>query len=82
MKELWYFYADWCTYCQKQNPVLDTFIENNPKISVIKILESENADAIEHNQITGFPTFVVFNGDKEPKQVNGLHSEEQLLGLF
>ena len=82
MKEIWYFYADWCSFCQQQNPILDKFIENNPKLSVIKILESENADALAQNNITGFPTFVVFNGNGEPRRVDGLHSEEQLTGLF
>lgn len=82
MKEIWYFYADWCPYCQQQNPIIDEFIEANPQINVVKILESENPDAVEHNKINGYPTFIMFSGEGGGRSVNGLHTVEQLEDAF
>ena len=82
MKEIWYFYATWCTYCKQQNPILDEFIAKHPEINVVKILEEENKDAVEHNPIDGFPTFIIFNDDKPGEKVAGLHEVAQLEGFF
>ena len=82
MNELWYFYADWCHYCKQQTPVLDEYIERHPEISVIKILESENKDAIEQNNIKGFPTFFVFKKDGSSKVLDGLQTPDLLEAIF
>ena len=82
MKEIWYFYADWCTYCKQQGPILEEFISKNPNVNVVKILESENKDAVDHNQIDGFPTMIVFNDDKPGERISGLHQLDQLEAMF
>jgi thiol-disulfide isomerase/thioredoxin len=83
MKEAWYFYADWCSYCQKQNPILDEFLAEHPEVNVVKILESENKDAVEHNKVEGFPTFIIFN-DENPNGlfVPGLHQKDELADML
>jgi hypothetical protein len=45
-------------------------------------LESENKDAVEHNQIDGFPTFIVFNDEKPGERISGLHQVDQLEAMF
>jgi thiol-disulfide isomerase/thioredoxin len=82
MNEIWYFYASWCTYCKQQNPILDEFIAKHPEINVVKILEEENKDAVDHNQIDGFPTFIIFNEDSPGERLSGLHELEQLEAKF
>lgn len=83
MKEAWYFYADWCTYCQKQNPILDEFMAEHPETNVVRILESENKDAVEHNKVEGFPTWIIFNDEYPNGVVNtGLKQKDELEDLL
>jgi thiol-disulfide isomerase/thioredoxin len=80
-KEIWYFYADWCPYCQQQNPIMDEYEAENPEVEIIRINEANDKDAVEHNQIESFPTLIVFkNGLSDIKK--GLHSKEKLEELF
>lgn len=81
MNELWYFYADWCPYCQKQNPLIDEFEQENPGITVVRI-ESTDTDALEVNNVTSFPTFMVFKDSDFLKALNGLTTKEDLAELF
>jgi len=81
MNELWYFYADWCPYCQQQNPLIDQFEQENPGINVIRI-ESTDADALQVNNVTSFPTFMVFKDSDFIKALNGLTTKEVLSELF
>lgn len=82
MKELWYFYATWCTYCKQQTPILDEFIAEHPEVTVIKILEEENKDAVEMNNIQNFPTFMVLKGNEPMRPVSGLTNKAELEKLF
>lgn len=81
MNELWYFYADWCPYCQKQNPLIDEFEQENPGVTVVRI-ESTDTDALEVNNVTSFPTFMVFKDSDFLKALNGLTTKEDLAELF
>ena len=80
-KELWYFYADWCPYCQQQNPIMDQFEADNPDINVIRI-ESQETDAVELNKVSGFPTFMVFKNGDFLQALNGLTQPDVLLEAF
>ena len=80
-KELWYFYADWCPYCQKQNPIMDEFEAENPGVTVIRI-ESEERDAVEHNQIGSFPTHLIFKDGEFVTALQGLLEKDKLAEAF
>lgn len=81
MNELWYFYADWCPYCQKQNPLIEEFEKENPGVTVVRI-ESTDTDALEINNVSSFPTFMVFKDSDFLKALNGLTTKEDLAELF
>jgi thioredoxin 1 len=80
-KELWYFYADWCPYCQQQNPIMDQFESDNPDILVIRI-NSEESDALEINGVSSFPTFMVFKHGDFLTSLNGLTQKDALAEAF
>jgi thiol-disulfide isomerase/thioredoxin len=81
LKELWYFYADWCPYCQQQNPIMDEFEKENPDITVIRI-ESKDSDAAEINNVTAFPTHKVVIDGMFIDTLNGLKQKEDLVKAF
>lgn len=81
-KEIWYFYADWCTYCQKQNPIMDEFEAENPDVQITRIHEERDRDAVEHNNIKGFPTLVFFKNGQSIKTTQGLNSKKELEKVF
>lgn len=80
-KELWYFWADWCPYCQKQNPIMDEFEAENPDITVIRI-ESKDTEAVDMNEITSFPTHKVIIDGQYANTLSGLHQKDQLVKAF
>ena len=75
------FYADWCSPCQMQAPILEEFANENENVTVAKINSDESLDLSMTYGIMSIPTLVVFKNGKEVKWVSGVHSKEELLEL-
>jgi thioredoxin 1 len=81
-KELWYFYADWCPYCQKQKPIMEEYTKSNPDVEVIWLNEASEKDAVELNGISGYPTFIPFKNGVPLERVNGVQEKVKLEAIF
>ena len=81
-KELWYFYADWCPYCQKQNPIIEEYASSNPDVDIIWLNEANEKDAVELNGIDGYPTFVPFKDGIPLGRVSGVQDKVKLEAIF
>ena len=81
---LLFFYADWCHYCQQEEPLLDELEgEYAGQISFIRIAGPDNLQMMEKYKVTGFPTILLMNSqgsgeDLLYKRFDGFTSKEVL----
>lgn len=77
------FWAPWCGYCKKENPVLDELAdEYGDKVKIVKIdVELNRAKAREYG-VSGIPGLLVFNKGQLKEKVAGFHSKAQLENLL
>ena len=65
------FSASWCSYCQKEKPILKKLAnEKNSKFKIAIIDTDENQALAQKQGITGLPTHVVFYGGKEKERIS------------
>ena len=63
---IYYFYADWCSYCQKFKPEFEIFIKliNNDNNIIIKTInDCDNKELCNKFNITGFPSIIINYND-------------------
>ena len=75
------FWADWCTPCKMQGPIIDELTEkfkSNEKVRFAKLNTDENPQTSSENQIFSIPTLIVYkNGEIVDKMV-GLRSGSEI----
>lgn len=71
------FYAPWCSFCQKQKPVLEELSKNNIWIGTVNA--DENPKLTQKYGISGFPTFMLFKEGNIIASLAGYHEKSQLL---
>lgn len=77
-KELWYFYADWCTYCKQMTPILDEYLAKNPKVEVLRLNADADKEAVETAGVDSFPQIMpIIRGQVQP-MIKGLVTLEEL----
>ena len=72
------FYVDWCTYCQRFMPKLNTLRKmnkNDINVVLINVDDPKNEKISKENRITGFPTVYIL----DPKYDNRVHIDSVYL---
>lgn len=72
------FYVDWCTYCQRFMPKLDTvrkLNKNQLNVVLINCEDSANANLVRNYRITGYPSVYIM----DPKYDNRVHIDSSYL---
>lgn len=59
MKEIVYFWGEWCNFCKDMTPVIDSIQEEHPEIKVTKI-------NVEDDQPTASYYYKLYNIDAVP----------------
>ena len=75
------FWATWCGPCQMLSPVVDTFAEENPEISVCKVNVDEQPELAMAFGIESIPTLVVMKGGKAVNKSLGVIPKERIAEL-
>jgi protein disulfide-isomerase-like protein len=59
------FYADWCGHCKALKPAFSQFEEKmGKKIRIERVNADEKPEIVKANNVQGFPTIILFKGDK------------------
>jgi len=72
------FYVDWCTYCQRFMPKLNTVRKMNKNafnVVLINVDDPSNEKIAKENRVTGFPTVYVL----DPAYDNRVHIDSPYL---
>ncbi|HBN56106.1 MAG TPA: thiol reductase thioredoxin [Lachnospiraceae bacterium] len=73
------FYADWCTPCKAQLPVLMQAAEEACDVKFCKINIDEDPQLAERFGVTHVPTMLVMNKEKVFRTIRGFHPLEEIL---
>ena len=58
-----FFYADWCHFCQQQEPIIDELEqEYADEIAFIRVDAEDDSQALEEFGVSGYPTMVLIVG--------------------
>jgi len=76
------FWASWCPPCKMMEPIIDELaIEFDKRVKIGKINVDQNRKMQNTFNITGVPTFILFNQGKILKRQIGAHSKQQLINM-
>ena len=74
-----FFHADWCFFCQAMKPVVDEAEDVfHEKAVFLRVNEANNSGLVEAYNVTGFPTFVVVNPEKDNVNIEGYKEPAEL----
>jgi thioredoxin 1 len=73
------FYADWCSACKAQDPILAELERDiGHKVDIIKISLADNKDMFDEFKIDATPTLFVIKNDNIFKKYIGVTSRNEL----
>jgi thioredoxin 1 len=77
------FYADWCSPCHTQAPILKELAnEIRGKARVIKIDVDKNQPIAQQYQVRSIPTLILFKNGQTVWKQSGVATKQQLLGII
>lgn len=71
------FTADWCSFCQKQKPILREIANEN--IWIGEVNPDKNPNLVRKYGITGFPAFLLFKDGELIGNFAGYQTKYELL---
>ncbi len=73
------FFADWCSACKAQDPIL-TELERDigNKVDIIRVSLAENKDVFDEFQIDATPTLFIIKNNNILKKYVGVTSKNEL----
>ena len=76
------FFATWCGPCKMLMPTVDEIANERADIKVGKVDVDENMELAKEYKVFSVPTLLAFKDGKLIKQMVGVQSKEQILGVF
>ncbi len=73
------FWAEWCSPCRMQSPIVDEIAEERRDIKVGKVNVDEQRELAEKFEVEHIPTLVILDKGKIKNVMVGLRDKEQLL---
>ena len=76
------FYADWCSLCKLQAPVLDELAREIDTAKIVKVKIDDNHDLVSRFQIGSIPTLLIFKNGQFVARYTGFASKTQLKAIL
>ncbi|MCL2436881.1 MAG: thioredoxin family protein [Clostridiales bacterium] len=77
------FGAQWCGYCRMMEPIVaELAVKDADKATIAKVDADAEPTLIQLNQITAFPTFVMFKDGVEVGRSMGVQTIEALESMI
>jgi thioredoxin 1 len=76
------FWAEWCGPCRMYGPIVDSFAEENPDITVAKVNVDENRELAASNGIRSIPTTIIYKDGQVITKLTGVQSKDKLAELI
>lgn len=74
------FWAEWCTPCKMQAPILEEVAkELGDKVKIAKLEVDLNPQTAQNYQVLSIPTIIVFKGGEKVWQAVGVQQKETLV---
>ena len=72
------FFADWCGFCTRQEPILAEL----DKIWIGRVNTDENREIARKFKINSLPSFVLLKNGEEVDRFSGLHSKFDIMNII
>ncbi len=72
------FFADWCGFCTRQEPIL----EEMDKVWIGRVNTDENRELAQKFSVSSLPSFILFKDGNEVERFQGLHSKFDLMNII
>lgn len=73
------FYADWCSACKAQDPILEALERDmGSKVDIVKISLTDNKEMFDEFKINATPTLFVIKDNNILKKYVGVTSKNEL----
>jgi thioredoxin 1 len=75
------FWAEWCTPCKIQGPIIDALAEklaNNPKLKIGKLDVDNNPETQAAYSVMSIPTLIIYKNGEVVDSLVGLRQEEDI----
>lgn len=75
------FWAEWCTPCKIQGPIIDALAEklaNNPKLKIGKLDVDDNPETQAAYSVMSIPTLIIYKNGEVVDSLVGLRQEEDI----
>lgn len=73
------FWANWCGYCRRLNPVLDRIAEQQGELHFVKVNVDDNAAAARRYTVDVIPTLILFKDGEEKERIVNPASQDDIL---
>ena len=72
------FFADWCGFCTRQEPIL----EELDKVWIGRVNTDENKEIARKYKINSLPSFILLKNGEEVDRFTGLHSKFDIMNII
>lgn len=77
------FYAEWCGYCRKQLPLLESLArEFDTRVQLVRVDVDANQSLATQLRVKGLPTVIVYRYGMALNRIEGAGPEHRLRSLF
>lgn len=72
------FFADWCGFCTRQEPIL----EELDRVWIGRVNTDENRELAQKFSVSSLPSFILFKDGNEVERFQGLHSKFDIMNIL
>jgi thioredoxin 1 len=80
MKQLWYFFSEWCQPCKTLSPIMDSLQRQG--IPINKLNTDYTPDVVTKYNVRSVPTVILVENGAEVRRFVGVKSVNEILNFY